>query len=269
MNEHSDKERSMNIAIVGYGKMGHMVEAAAKSLGHTVAATIDTRAEDATARVAEGDGAALADVVKRSGADGVIEFSHPSSVAGNIRALLPLRLPLVVGTTGWKAEDAGIRTLAAASGGTAVRSANFSLGVNLFYRIVSEAARIVSAFGEYDCAVWEAHHNQKADSPSGTAMEIARRILAEDGRKTALVTDAFTRKPEPHELHVSSTRIGSVPGTHTVFFDSGADTIELTHRARSREGFARGAVHALARLSCALEAGTLKPGALYGAEDIL
>jgi len=102
---------------------------------------------------------------------------------------------------------------------------------------------------EYDVAVLESHHNQKADSPSGTALDIAKRILENIPRKSKLVTDAFGRKPESSELHVASVRVGSVPGTHTVVFDSPADTIELTHTARSREGFALGAVRALEWLS--------------------
>jgi 4-hydroxy-tetrahydrodipicolinate reductase len=121
---------------------------------------------------------------------------------------------------------------------------------------------------EYDEAVWEAHHNQKADSPSGTALEIARRVLAADGRKTEIVAGNFDAKPLPHQLQVGSTRVGAVPGTHTVFFDSGADTIELTHTARSRDGFALGAVRALERLSAALASGTLKPGRIYGRGDL-
>jgi len=100
-------------------------------------------------------------------------------------------------------------------------------------------------FEEYDVAVFEAHHNQKADSPSGTGLDIAKRILAEIPRKTKLVTDQFNRRPESDELHLASIRVGSVPGTHSVIFDSVADTIELTHTARSREGFALGAVRAI------------------------
>ena len=156
----------MKIALIGYGKMGHMVEAQAKRLGHEIALIADPFAADAACHAAGDD---LAKVVCESGAEGAIEFSRPDAAPGNIRALLPLQLPLVVGTTGWAAEEPAIAALAATTGGTLVRSANFSLGVNLFYRIVSEAARIMAELGgdEYDEAVWEAHHNQKADSPLG------------------------------------------------------------------------------------------------------
>jgi 4-hydroxy-tetrahydrodipicolinate reductase len=249
--------------------MGHMLDSAALRLGHTVAVTIDPVAADASVKIAAGDSSSLIDAVKKSGAEGVIEFSHPSAVVQNITALLPLRIPLVVGTTGWKDKEADIAALAAKTNGTVLRSANFSLGVNVFYKIVREAARLFADFDEYDAAVWEAHHNQKADSPSGTALEIARCILSEDKKKTKIVAEMLARKPEPGELTVSSTRVGTMPGTHTVFFDSDADTIELTHTARSREGFASGAVHALVRLSARLKDGTLERGRLYGMDDVL
>jgi 4-hydroxy-tetrahydrodipicolinate reductase len=259
----------MKIALVGYGKMGHMVEAAAKRLGHGVALTVDPAAPDAMAKLPVGDGAGLADAIKKSGAQGVIEFSRPEAAPANIAALLPLGIPLVVGTTGWKDKEAAVAALAAETGGVVLRSANFSLGVNLFYRIVSEAARLFADFDEYDCAVWEAHHNQKADSPSGTALEIARRILAESKKKTKTLTGAPQRRPEPDELTVSSTRVGGAPGAHTVFFDSEADTVTLTHTARSREGFASGAVRSLERLSALLAAGRLPRGRLYSMDDVL
>lgn len=258
----------MKIALVGYGKMGHLLEETAKSFGHEVVTTIDVIAPDAKVKVAAGDGEAVARAVKESGAEGVIEFSHPTAVMGNIESLLPLRLPLVVGTTGWVDKEAQVDALAQKVGGTIMHSANFSIGVNLFYKIVEETARLVSQFPEYDDAVWEMHHNQKADSPSGTALEIAKHVMLGDTRKTEIVTDAFHTKPQPQQLHVSSTRCGSVPGTHTVFFDSPADTIELTHTARSRAGFASGAVHSLERLKASLDSGRLAPGHLYGMDDL-
>lgn len=258
----------MKIALVGYGKMGHMLEQTALSYGHEIAVTVDAFSDDADVKVKADDGAAVAKAVVESGAEGVIEFTHPTSVMSNINALLPTRLPLVVGTTGWNDRHEEVNALAAKCGGTVMTSANFSIGVNLFYRIVQEASALVSKFDEYDMAVWEMHHNQKADSPSGTAIDIAKRVLAGNPKKTELVTDAFHARPEKHQLHVSSTRCGSVPGTHTVFFDSPADTIELTHTARSRQGFASGAVHALENLYKFLNDGSLKPGKLYGMPDV-
>ena len=258
----------MKIALVGYGKMGHMIEMCAKKAGHEVVATIDVMAEDATNKIPAGDAEALKRAVKSSGAEGVIEFSHPSAVMDNIKALLPLGLPIVVGTTGWNDKHEEVNKLAADCGGVIMTSANFSIGVNMFYKIVEEAARIMAEYSDYDVATWEAHHNQKADSPSGTALSIAKVILENTKKKDQIVTDAFHERPQPNQLHVSSTRCGSIPGTHTVFFDSKADTIEITHRARSREGFAMGSVHALERLSNGLKTGRLTKGNLYGMEDL-
>ena len=258
----------MKIALVGYGKMGHMIEMCAKNMGHEVVATVDVMAKDATNLVAAGDGQAVADAVKKSGAEGVIEFSHPTAVITNLKALIPLGIPVVVGTTGWAKNEGEIADLCAKTGGTCMRSSNFSIGLNMFYKIVEEAARLMSQYSDYDVAVWEAHHNQKADSPSGTALEVARRVMLGNTTKTEMVVDAFHERPKANQLHVSSTRVGSVPGTHTVFFDSPADSIELTHRARSREGFAKGSVVALEKLCAKLSSGDLSRGKLYGMSDL-
>lgn len=258
----------MKIALVGYGKMGHMIADCAKSLGHEVVATVDVIAEDASVKVASGDYNAVARAVKSSGAEGVIEFSHPTAVMGNIKALLPLGLPVVVGTTGWNDKMDEVDKLAAECGGIIMTSSNFSIGVNMLYKIVAEAVKIMEQWPEYDIATWEAHHNQKADSPSGTAITLAETILANTKKKNEIVTDAFHERPKANQLHVSSTRCGSIPGTHTVFFDSKADTIEITHTARSREGFAMGAVHALEKLSNSIKTGTLSKGHLYGMKDL-
>ncbi len=258
----------MKIALVGYGKMGHMIEKNALALGNEVVTTVDVIASDAKVKVASGDYDAVRKAVEESGAEGIIEFTHPSSVMGNIKALLPTKLPLVVGTTGWNDKHDEVKELAKSCGGTIMTSANFSIGVNLFYKIVEEASKLVNNFDEYDAAVWEMHHNQKADSPSGTAIDIAKHLLKFYTKKDEIVTDAFHSRPEKNQLHVSSTRCGSVPGTHTVFFDSEADTIELTHTARSRQGFASGAVHALCNLKTLLDEGKLSAGTLYGMSDV-
>ncbi len=258
----------MKIALVGYGKMGHMIEQAAKRAGHEVVVTIDVIAEDAMVKVAQGDTDAIVRAVKSSGAEGVIEFTHPTAVLNNIKALLPLGLPLIVGTTGWNDKHEEINAYAKEVGGTLMTAGNMSIGVNMFYRIVEEAAKIMSQFSDYDVAIWELHHNQKADSPSGTALEIARRVQAGYKNKTEIVTDAFHERPAANQLHVSSTRCGNVPGTHKVFFDGTADTIEITHTARSREGFAVGTVNCLEKLDSAIKTGKLSKGALYSWEDL-
>lgn len=258
----------MKIAIVGYGKMGHMIENSARNFGHEIAVTVDVISKDAGCLVPQGDYDAVAKAVKESGAEGIIEFSHPSSVMGNITALLPLGIPLVVGTTGWNDKKEYVNELAQKCGGVVMTSANFSIGVNMLYKIIEEAAKLVSQFDEYDASIFEAHHNQKADSPSGTALDIAKHLLKNYPKKDTIVTESFHEKPKANELHVASMRVGSVPGTHTVFFDSNADTIEITHRARSREGFANGAVHALERLYDGIKSGKLANGRLYSMEDL-
>lgn len=258
----------MKIAIVGYGKMGHMIENSAKNFGHEVVATVDVFAKDATNLVSQGDYEAVAKAVKESGAEGIIEFSHPSSVMGNINALIPLKLPLVIGTTGWNDKHDEVNALCAKYGSPVMTSANFSIGVNLLYKIIEEACKAVSAFPEYDTSVFEIHHNQKADSPSGTALDIAKRVMKNFPSKDTIVTESFHERPKSNELHVASMRLGTVPGTHTVFFDSSADTIEITHRARSREGFANGAVHALERLFQGVKDGSLSGGKIYTMEDL-
>ncbi len=253
----------MKIALVGYGKMGHMLRAAAEACGHEVVVTIDVIAADADVKVPAGDGKAVADAVKASGAEGVIEFTHPTAVMENIKNLLPLGLPIVVGTTGWNDKYAEVEAMAKETNGIILGGGNFSVGVNLLYKIIAEAQKLIAEYPEYDTAVWEMHHTQKADSPSGTALEIAKVILDNCSAKTEIVTDEFKQKPEKHQLHVSSTRCGNVPGTHSVFFDGPADTIEIKHTARSREGFAYGAVHGLEKLDAGLKDGSIQKGRFY------
>ena len=253
----------MKIALVGYGKMGLMLRNAAESCGHEVVVTIDVANKAADVIVPVGDGKAVAEAVKNSGAEGVIEFTHPTAVMENIKNLLPLGIPLVVGTTGWNDKFAEVEALAKECNGVILAGGNFSVGVNLLYKIIAEAQRLISSYPEYDNAVWEMHHTKKADSPSGTALEISKVIRENNPLKKEIVTDEFKQKPEKNQLHVSSTRCGNVPGTHSVFFDGPADTIEIKHTARSREGFAYGAVHGLEKIAAGLKDGSLERGRFY------
>lgn len=255
----------MKIALVGFGKMGHMIAKAAELRNHEVVCTVDLFAEDASCITH--DTHVMVEAIKSSGAQGIIEFSHPASVIPNISALIPTGIPLVVGTTGWLDKLEEVSNQVTANYSALLHSSNFSIGVNLFYKMVSDAAHLMAEFEEYDIAVFESHHNQKADSPSGTGLDIAKRILQNIPRKTKVITDSFSRKPEKEELHLASLRIGSVPGTHSVIFDSPADTIELTHTARSREGFAIGAVRALEWLSSPDSTGMSKSG-VFTMEDV-
>lgn len=226
--------KQLAVAIVGYGRMGHEVAAAAGARGHRVVATIDPLAADADFRAV--DAAAL-----RS-CDVAIEFALPAGVEANVARYAESGVAAVVGTTGW--DDRRERVLAPAAEAKIplVYGSNFSVGANLFFRIVDEAARLADAVEDYDVFLTEAHHSAKKDSPSGTALSLAEIVLSRIARKTAIVDETVRRAIAPHELHVGSVRGGAVPGTHTVTFDSNADSVELTHRARSRAGFALGAV---------------------------
>ncbi|MEQ1756919.1 MAG: dihydrodipicolinate reductase C-terminal domain-containing protein [Vicinamibacterales bacterium] len=200
----------MRLLIVGYGKMGRLVDQIATDKGHTIAARFD---------VGEGDWSAPADVA--------IDFTTADALAANFPRYLERKLPVVIGTTGWNDRVAEYKLAAEKAGIGVVASANFSIGVNLFQVIVAEAARLMETQAQYGAWVHEAHHAAKRDAPSGTA------ILLRD----AMVAGGYTRP-----IDMSSTRAGAIPGTHTIGFDSSSDTIELTHTARDRQGFAAGAV---------------------------
>ncbi|MCX7949381.1 MAG: 4-hydroxy-tetrahydrodipicolinate reductase [Treponemataceae bacterium] len=238
----------MRIGLLGYGKMGRMVEAAARERGHQVLLIIDP-AVPVVPNPAAGypvlcNSIAEAESVLKL-VDVMIEFTRPETVVENIKAMVARKVPLVVGTTGWLDKLEEVQRLVEFESASLLWSSNFSLGVNLFYKIVSHAAELFDHFDEYDVGALEVHHNKKADSPSGTAKTLAERILSVMKRKTTVHWDYLPdRPPQPGELHFASLRYGAVPGTHSVFFDSTADTIEITHQARSREGFARGAVRA-------------------------
>ena len=256
----------MKIALVGYGQMGHMLRTQAEKRGHEIVLTVDPVASDADFNPKNAED--MAKKIIESGAEGIIEFSHPSAVYENIISLLPLKLPLVVGTTGWNDKRETVANKAKEMGSYIFHAANYSIGVNLFYKVVEQAAKLFANYDEYDCALWEAHHTKKVDSPSGTALEIAQIILNNTPSKTKIVTDAFHERPKKEELHVSSTRLGSVPGTHTVYFDSASDTVELTHTVRNREGLALGAVRAVEWLKAGIDSSETKPG-MYSMENIL
>ncbi len=208
----------MKIAIVGYGKMGRMIEGVASSRGHEVIARFDIDNNQ------NGEGLTVENL---NGVDVAIEFSTPETTVENMRRLIGLRIPVVVGTTGWYARLEEIKQLAADHNSSLVYGANFSIGMNLFFKIVREASALFARHSQYDPFLIEAHHKFKKDAPSGTALIIANQMRVSYGE----------RAPEAVAL-----RAGHIPGTHEVGFDSEADTITLTHTARSREGFAAGAV---------------------------
>ncbi len=207
----------MKLALIGGGAMGQLVSSQARAAGDEIGAILTSR--DAPPSVEE-----LAAVLR--GHDAAIDFSIGAAVAKNVEACARAGVPLVEGTTGWKDQEADVRKIVAEHDGALVYGANFSIGVNVFYRIVAHAASLLSGFDQYQPFIEEEHHSRKRDAPSGTALKL-KDLMAERIKM---------------EIPIASTRAGHIPGTHRVGFDSAADQISLTHMARSREGFAAGAL---------------------------
>ena len=226
----------MRIAIIGYGNMGREIERISKSKGIEVVSRIDKHQKDAD----------FAEINKQSlkNADVCIDFTAPDAVLGNIKKVAELKKNIVVGTTGWLANIDQAEKNVKTNGIGMVYGSNFSLGVNLFFKMVEDAAKLINQFDDYDIFAYEMHHNKKMDSPSGTAKSLGKILLDNIKRKKVLAYDRVDRKIKQEELHFASIRAGSIPGTHVIGFDSSADTIELKHTARNREGFALGAVMA-------------------------
>jgi 4-hydroxy-tetrahydrodipicolinate reductase len=215
-----ERKPAANLAIVGYGKMGRMIERFAPEYGFTVALKLD-----------EFNNAAFEGVTAASfqGIDVAVDFSIPSAVAENVDRIAALGVNIVVGTTGWLHEIGRVQAAVARHGIGLVWSPNYSIGVNVFFRLVSEAARLLASEPSYGAWAWEIHHASKKDAPSGTLLQ-----LVEEMKKSG-----FARP-----IDVSANRAGAHPGTHEIGFDSAADTITLRHTARGREGFAMGALKA-------------------------
>ena len=215
----------MRLALFGHGAMGRLVETRARADGHEIGLVVTstdagTSAEDLAERL--------------RGHDAAIDFSVADAVLRNVEACARARVTLVEGTTGWHEQLDEAHRVVAAHNGSLIHGANFSVGVNLFYRIVREASEMLWGVGGYEPFIEEAHHSRKRDAPSGTALKL-RAIVVEATRG--------------QEVSVASTRAGHIPGTHRVGFDSEADQITLTHTARSREGFVAGALLAARTLA--------------------
>jgi 4-hydroxy-tetrahydrodipicolinate reductase len=212
----------MRVAVVGYGRMGREVEAVLLERGH--------------------EGAAI-DIGQPypSGCDVGIDFTQADAVPGNVAAALAGGSRYVVGTTGWHDKLEEVRGMVVRAGGGLVHAPNFSVGVNLYYRVVRAAADLLARFPEYDPYVLERHHRLKKDAPSGTAKALSDIVEASKGARLRAVTSFAGAIPED-AFHVASVRAGGIVGDHTVGFDSGGDEILIEHRARSRRGFALGAV---------------------------
>ncbi|HEY3403475.1 MAG TPA: 4-hydroxy-tetrahydrodipicolinate reductase [Ohtaekwangia sp.] len=214
----------MNIILLGYGKMGRIIERIALERGHTITARIDINNQHEFV-TAQGDVA--------------IEFSHPDAAFDNVKKALLKSIPVVCGTTGWLSKKAEIEALCKEKNGAFFYASNYSLGVNIFFKLNEYLARILNNFPEYDVMMDEIHHTEKKDAPSGTAITLAEGVLKHLNRKTGWVN---TNSSQPHELPITSFRIDQVPGTHVVKYSSSIDDVEIKHIAHSREGFAKGAV---------------------------
>lgn len=215
----------MNIILLGYGKMGRIIERIAVERGHTISARIS----------ADNPG----DIALIKG-DVAIEFSHPDAAFANIQACLERGIPVVCGTTGWLARRPEIEHLCHEKEGTFFYASNFSLGVNVFFKVNEYLARVLNNFTEYDVEMDEIHHTEKRDAPSGTAITLAEGVLKHMSRKHGWVNE---NSEKPEDLVIKSFRIAQIPGTHVVKYSSPIDDIEIKHTAHSREGFAKGAVH--------------------------
>jgi 4-hydroxy-tetrahydrodipicolinate reductase len=209
----------MRIALIGTGQMGSMVESLARARGHEISVAVD-----------ESSGALSSTelAAKIEGCEVAIDFSKSSAVRRNVEACMTAGIALVEGTTGWNENLAEIKTVVERHQGSFVYGANFSIGVNLFYRIVDRASELFARFPEYEVFIEEQHHSRKKDAPSGTALKLKE----------------IVERHEHRAFSVASTRAGNIPGTHRVGFDGPADQILLEHSARSREGFASGALMA-------------------------
>ncbi|MGN0907738.1 MAG: 4-hydroxy-tetrahydrodipicolinate reductase [Bullifex sp.] len=228
----------MNIAIVGFGRMGRKIYEKAVLSSHEVVSVTDSFSSDpmVTAREITAEGIGVADCV--------IDFSSPDAAVGNIMKYVDIGVPAVIGTTGWTGRLDEVRKYVMGKNGAILWSGNFSIGVAATLKIVSFASALMNALPSYDAAVFETHHRMKADSPSGTALMLAGEVVRNLDRKSTVDAECQHSKIGDDVLHLSSLRVGSVPGTHEVIFDSDVDTITIRHEARSRDGFATGAVRA-------------------------
>jgi 4-hydroxy-tetrahydrodipicolinate reductase len=214
----------MRIILVGYGKMGKTIEKIALQRGHEISGRIDVGNR--------------ADLDTVSG-DVAIEFSHPDAAFENLRKCIQRNIPVVCGTTGWLDKKTEIETLTKTNNGAFFYASNYSLGVNIFFKLNEHLARMMKGFGSYNVSMEEIHHTEKKDAPSGTAITLAEGVLKHLGQKKAWVN---TESPDDADLFIKSLRIDQVPGTHTVKYSSPIDDIEIKHTAHTREGFALGAV---------------------------
>lgn len=211
----------MKIAIVGYGKMGKIIDDISQNRGHEVVARLkETPTKESL-----------------NNADVVIEFSNPEAAFHNISVCLENQIPVICGTTGWLDKKPAVEQLAIDNGTAFLYGSNFSLGVNLFFALNENLAKMMSRFNEYSCQLEEIHHIHKKDAPSGTAISLAEGIIANSGYEAWKLDETKDK-----ELGIFAIREDEIPGTHSVFYRSEVDEIEIKHTAYNRNGFALGAV---------------------------
>ena len=249
----------MKIALIGYGKMGKMIEQIALSRGHEIVSVIDIDNQEDF----ESEAFASADVA--------IEFTNPTAAYGNYLKAFSKNVKVVSGSTGWMAEHGDdVRRLCSEGGQTLFWASNFSVGVAIFSAVNRYLAKIMNAFPQYDVSMEETHHIHKLDAPSGTAITLAEEIISELDRKDGWVKGTLTAPDgtvsgtadcADNQLAVSSIRRDEVPGIHSITYDSEADSITITHDAHSRKGFALGAV--LAAEYTAQHSGLLTIGDMF------
>ncbi len=217
----------MNIALIGYGKMGKIIEKFALARGHKISFRIDI------------DNNSELDKVNPANTDVAIEFTYPGAAYENIKRCILQKVPVISGTTGWLDKRSEIEALCAENKGTFFYASNFSVGVNLFFRVNEIVAGIMNHYPDYGVGITEIHHTEKKDAPSGTAITLAEKILAHLDSKKGWIKGT---SDDSTQIPVESIREGNVPGTHIIRYRSTTDQIELKHEAFSREGFASGAV---------------------------
>lgn len=217
----------MNILLLGYGKMGRTIESIAKNRGHNIIGKIN---EDNIADLQN---------FTKDNADVAIEFSQPDAAYENIRYCIANGISVISGTTGWLDKKPEIEIFCNERGGTFFYASNFSIGVNLFFKLNEQLAELMKDFDEYNVDIEEIHHTEKKDAPSGTAITLAEGIIKNIDYKKKWINKPFGKK---EDLIINSLREGRAPGTHTVKYSSAVDDIEIKHTAHSREGFAKGAV---------------------------
>ncbi|QZE13259.1 4-hydroxy-tetrahydrodipicolinate reductase [Halosquirtibacter laminarini] len=216
----------MKIALIGYGKMGKTIEKIALDRGHDISLIVDVKnANTITA----------ADL---KGIDVAIEFTNPDSAVNNYMLCFEAGVPVVSGTTGWLEQEQQVYNTINQKDGTFFYASNFSLGVNLFFELNKQLGKMMNSFPDYDVDMVEVHHTQKLDAPSGTAITLAEGLFDTLDRKSSWTLD----KANDAQVHIEAERRGEVPGIHTVKYESEVDEIVITHSAKSRQGFAFGAV---------------------------